>query len=142
MRDDQREQPFDLIETADGAEALARARDLRPDVILMDISIHGMDGITAARRLRAEAETAAIALVAVTATVTPDADPALRDTFDAVLRKPVSRAELLDCLARWLVPATDATAPTAAPRRPVPITPLAYKVLIVGRRRRNAPLSR
>jgi len=68
------------------------------------------------RRLRAEAETAAILLVAVTATVTLDADPTLRDTFDAILRKPVSRAEWLGRLARWLTP----TPLKLRPRRALP----------------------
>jgi two-component system sensor histidine kinase EvgS len=116
------EQPLDLIEAADGASALAHARDRRPDVILMDIVMPGVDGITAARRLRDDAETAAIPLIAVTATLVPDADPALRDTFDAVLHKPVSRDALLDCLGRWLAPRTDAAAPAPARHSPAPIT--------------------
>ena len=122
LRDYLREQPLDLIEAADGAEALARARELRPQVILMDIAMPGMDGVTAARRLRAEAGTAAIPLVAITATTTLDADPSLRNAFDAVLRKPVGRDELLDCLARWLAPAMDAPVPIAAPPQPPSIT--------------------
>lgn len=41
-----------VCETADGDEAIAKAEDLLPDVVLMDIRLHGISGIEAARQIR------------------------------------------------------------------------------------------
>jgi len=48
----QMEQDMEIVgEAADGCEAIARARELRPDVVLMDFRMAGMDGVTAGRLL-------------------------------------------------------------------------------------------
>lgn len=57
---------FDVIEAANGIEALQRAIDGRPDIILMDLSLPIMDGWEATRRLKSEARTADIPVVAIT----------------------------------------------------------------------------
>ena len=101
-----RDQPFTIIEAGDGAEALDLAREHRPDLILMDLAMPGMNGRTAAARLKADPATAAIPVLAVTATALTDGSEALHETFDGVLLKPLGRADLLDSLARWLAPAT------------------------------------
>jgi two-component system, NarL family, response regulator YdfI len=49
------ETDFDMIdEAADGAEAIRLCREMKPDVVLMDLRMPGMDGLTAIERLRAE----------------------------------------------------------------------------------------
>ena len=57
---------FDVIEASNGMEALERALDSAPDIILMDLSLPVMDGWEATRRLKADKVTAGIPIVALT----------------------------------------------------------------------------
>ena len=57
---------FDVVEAGNGMEALQRAVDTTPDIILMDLSLPVMDGWEATRRLKADNRTAAIPVVALT----------------------------------------------------------------------------
>ncbi len=58
---------FDVIEANDGAEAVDRTSSRLPDVVLMDLSLPVVDGWEATRRLKADARTAHIPVVALTA---------------------------------------------------------------------------
>ena len=58
---------FDVIEAGDGAAALACTTEQTPDVVLMDLSLPGIDGWEATRRLKADERTAHIPVVALTA---------------------------------------------------------------------------
>ena len=57
---------FRVAEAADGAQAVELARRLAPDVILMDLSLPGIDGWEATRRLKADVRTQHIPVVALT----------------------------------------------------------------------------
>jgi two-component system cell cycle response regulator DivK len=57
---------FDVIEAGNGMEAIERAADSAPDIILMDLSLPIMDGWEATRRLKADKATADIPIVALT----------------------------------------------------------------------------
>lgn len=58
---------FDVIEAANGAEAIAHTSAHRPDVVLMDLSLPILDGWEATRQLKANTATAGIPVVALTA---------------------------------------------------------------------------
>ena len=57
---------FRVATAIDGREVIAKARELEPDVILLDLSMPGMDGWQAARALRADPATSEIIIIALT----------------------------------------------------------------------------
>ena len=58
---------LDVIEAADGADALAKARSERPDVILLDVMMPVMDGWEVLHQLKADPQTASIPVIMLTA---------------------------------------------------------------------------
>jgi CheY-like chemotaxis protein len=87
----------------DGADALAQVAARRPDLILMDLSMPGMDGREAIRRLRENPANAGVAIVALTAhAMAGDEQRALSDGFDAVLTKPYHPKELVQTIKQTL----------------------------------------
>ena len=60
---------FRTVEATTGEDGVALAGEHLPDLILMDIALPGIDGVEAAQRLKAEPSTAAIPIVALTASV-------------------------------------------------------------------------
>jgi two-component system cell cycle response regulator DivK len=91
---------YEVIECEDGEPSLELARRHRPALVLMDIQLPVMDGITALKRLRADPETNAIPVVAVTASVTPgERDRVVAAGFNGYISKPVDVAsfgEMID----------------------------------------------
>src|SRR5437868_13643877 len=57
---------FEVVQAANGMEALQQAVEHNPDIILMDLSLPVMDGWEATRRLKADSRTAGIPVVALT----------------------------------------------------------------------------
>ncbi|MCV2867323.1 ATP-binding protein [Defluviimonas sp. WL0002] len=86
-----------------GFLAVERSRVWRPSVVLMDISMPGMDGIQAARCIRADERMRGdrpIRIVALTANAfEEDRDACAAAGFDGFLPKPISKAALLECLS-------------------------------------------
>ena len=60
-------QGFEMVMAVDGEQAIDLARSEAPDLILMDISLPGLDGWEATRRLKARPETRSIPIIALTA---------------------------------------------------------------------------
>ena len=91
VRDVLAHEGYRLLETDNGEEAVRLAQAERPALVLMDIQLPGIDGMEALRRLRADAETRAIPVVAVTASaMTQDRATIMAAGFDGYQSKPIS----------------------------------------------------
>ena len=85
-----------LGEAADGDQAVAAARELRPDVVLTDVRLPDLDGLEVTRRIAAEGELASVGVLLLTATAN-DAEvlAALHAGARAVLPREIEPADLL-----------------------------------------------
>jgi two-component system cell cycle response regulator DivK len=93
---------FVTLEAASAAEAIAYAREHLPDVILMDLRLPDMDGTDAAQRLRAQARTASIPVVALSSLPLEGGGDWLHSVgFAGWLEKPISVAEFPDQIRRY-----------------------------------------
>ena len=80
---------FDVAEAGNGIEAIEKATELLPDIILMDLALPRMDGWEATRRLKADARTRHIPVVALTGhALAGHADGAREAGCDAFVTKP------------------------------------------------------
>lgn len=78
----------------------------QPDLVLMDVQLPGMDGLTATRQLRAAPDTRDLRIVALTAFAMPEDAARIRAAgCDAYLTKPVRYRELIDTIDSLLKPA-------------------------------------
>jgi CheY-like chemotaxis protein len=94
---------FEVIMAFDGAEGLETARRDLPDLILMDMSLPLMDGWTVTRMLKAEASTAAIPIIGLTAhAMAGDREKCLAAGCDDYDTKPVEFARLLEKISTQL----------------------------------------
>jgi two-component system cell cycle response regulator DivK len=94
---------YATIEAGTAEDGIALARERKPDLILMDIQLPGMNGIEAIGVLRADPATAAIPVVAVTASVMPqDRNKITEAGFNAYVGKPINLKEFLDTVRNML----------------------------------------
>ena len=85
------------VEAKDGEEAIALARQERPDLILMDLSLPRLDGWEATRRLKADADLKDIPVVALTAhAMVGDEAKALKAGCDGYIAKPINVWSFVD----------------------------------------------
>ncbi|MFN3415826.1 MAG: response regulator [Caldimonas sp.] len=92
-----------LVTAGDGISGLALVRAHRPDLVVIDIDLPGMDGLELCRRLRADPQTAHIPKVALSANAMPrDVEQAHEAGFEAYLTKPMDVPALIALLDRLL----------------------------------------
>jgi len=94
---------FEVLDADDGLTGVEVATRELPDLILMDISLPGIDGVEATSRLKARPDTGPIPIIALTANaMRGDRERFLAAGCDDYLSKPISTAELLEKLHRHL----------------------------------------
>lgn len=94
---------YEVVAARDGVEALKRAGEIIPDLIITDVMMPNMDGMALARAIRANDLTAHIPIIMVTARVTEqDRIEGIKAGADAYLVKPFNTEELLTRVAKLL----------------------------------------
>jgi CheY-like chemotaxis protein len=98
---------FEVATAHDGTEALEVARNFRPGVVIMDLQMPRMNGLQAAKAMRAAFETLKnpVFLIALTGSAHLDSTHAARVGFDAYLPKPLPAQNLFKILDEICTPA-------------------------------------
>jgi CheY-like chemotaxis protein len=96
---------YDLVEYENGIDALAGLTASLPDLVLLDISLPGMDGNEILARIRADARLRTLPVIALTAhAMSGDREKYLAAGFNDYITKPiVDETILLSAIERWLV---------------------------------------
>jgi two-component system cell cycle response regulator DivK len=88
---------YQTIEAGSAEDGIALAQAQKPDLVLMDIQLPGMNGIEALGVLRADPGTAGIPVIAVTASVMQQDRKQITEAgFDAYIGKPINLKEFLE----------------------------------------------
>ena len=94
---------YELIEAVDGVEGVAAAEREKPDLILMDIQLPGIDGYEATRRIRAIPDLAKVPIIAVTSYALSGDEAKTREAgCDGYVAKPFSPRQLLAKVREFL----------------------------------------
>ena len=92
---------YRTIEAETGEVGVTLALEQKPDLILMDYHLPGIDGIEAFRRIRGNAATAHIPIMAVTASAMPEEAKKMKDAgFDGFQTKPINVKEFMQSVAQ------------------------------------------
>ncbi len=106
---------FEILEAEDGLKALLMVAEKSPDLLLLDVMMPNMDGLTVCEKLRAQPETAALPIIMLSARISSEA---IRQGLEAganrYLGKPIAREELIKTIREVLENARSAetTSPT------------------------------
>jgi CheY-like chemotaxis protein len=94
---------YDVVEAERGAEAIKLAGTENPDLILMDINMPGMDGVTAARLIKGNEQSKDIPVVALTASALKgDGEEIMKQGFVGYVAKPIDAKALIALIKDYL----------------------------------------
>ncbi len=102
---------FEVVDAADGVEGVRRALEERPDLVLVDIAIPGLDGYEVTLRLRAEPTLRGVPIVAITAEGSRDASLAVG--CDGFLQKPIDARSFAETVRGYLQGKRESASPDA-----------------------------
>ncbi len=104
-----------VLQAATGFQGLAMAASARPDLILLDIQLPGMDGHSVARALKADPRCSRIPIIAVTSyAMVGDREKCLEAGAEGYLEKPIDAKSFVTQIERYLRPPAPARDPTCA----------------------------
>jgi CheY-like chemotaxis protein len=93
---------YKVIEAADGLQAVQQTRQTHPDLILMDMALPIMDGISATREIRKQNETKNIPVIGITTFGVSFWEEALQAGCNEVIGKPVDSSSLKTAISHYL----------------------------------------
>jgi len=94
---------YQVVVAQDGLEAIQKAEEIKPDIILMDIQMPVLDGLETIRLLRADPRFASTPIIALTALAMPgDRERCLETGANEYMSKPASLKELVKVIAKFL----------------------------------------
>lgn len=94
---------FEISEAEDGLQALLMVAERPPDLLLLDVMMPNMDGLTVCEKLRAQAETAVLPVVMLSARISPEmVKEGIKVGATRYLGKPINREELIETIREVL----------------------------------------
>jgi two-component system, cell cycle response regulator DivK len=96
---------YEILEAEEGLQGIAIAARERPDLILMDINLPGIDGMEATSRLKSSPDLSHIPIIAVTAqAMRGDRERIIAAGCDHYLQKPIDKDELINTIEQFIGP--------------------------------------
>jgi len=94
---------FEVIEAYNGHDAIKRVSEEMPDLILMDLNLPEMDGVTATKILKSNTPSKDIPIVAITASAMKgDEEKILAEGFDGYIAKPIEMKKFIKAVALFI----------------------------------------
>ncbi len=93
---------YSYISAGDGQEAVTKAKQFKPDIILMDVQLPVLSGLDAARQIKSNHELSLIPIIAVTAkAMSGDREKVIESGCDDYITKPIDPVLLIDRIQKW-----------------------------------------